>query len=139
LSWADGLALARPAQGLDEAALARTVAGFGTALAHHLSIGVRYAAGFGATCGMLAAAVCPFQDWQEPVDIAASNLADQGAWRPGTPLRAASPSDKAFWDMCSPMFAAASELFANWSDNDAGYAELSAAWRRGRAFELNRG
>jgi len=139
LCWTDGLELARSAPRLNEAALARTVAGFGTALANRLSIGARHAAGFGAACAMLAAGACPFPNWQEPVDIAASALAGQGAWRPGTPLQATSPADPLFWDLCGPMFVAAADLFADWSEDDAGYAELSAAWRRGRAVEMNRG
>lgn len=138
LSWQDGIALA--ACDPHYTAAARCIAACATQYAGEIDIAAIMAAPFGAVCGFLGCGGLAFPEWQEPCDIAASELAASGFWHPGAAWQAA-PDARAdrFWSLLAPSLLAAARLFTGWSRPDTDYPALCAAWRRGRSIELNRG
>lgn len=138
LSWQDGLVVA--AGTADAAAPARCIAACAAQYAGEIGVDPGMAAPFGAVCGFLACGTLANSSWQEPCDIAASDLAARGYWQPGAAWQAApDAAGDRFWSVLEPGVLAAARLFAAWSVPDSAYPALSAAWRRGRSIELNRG
>jgi hypothetical protein len=138
LSWQDGIAIAAGQR--DPGATARSIAACAMQYAGEIDIATVRAAPFGAVCGYLACGVLACPQWQEPCDIAASELAASGVWQPGAAWRALPDARvERFWPVLAPALAATARLFAGWNRPDAEYAALCAAWRRGRSIELNRG
>lgn len=140
LAWVDGVALARstPAEPASAATLARLIAAFAFVLADRLAIAAHHAPGFGAVCGLLTTGACPFAEWREPTEIAASILYPQNSWHPGSARFVLAGGDKAALFEHAGELLAAADLFASWSDASSDYPALSAAWRRGHSFEMNR-
>jgi hypothetical protein len=138
LSWQDGLALVAGTE--DAAAPARCIAACAMQYAGEIGISSAMSAPFGAVCGFLGCGALAHPAWQEPCDIAASELAERGCWQPGAAWQAApdAASDR-FWSVLEPGLLAAARLFAAWSAPHSAYPALCAAWRRGRSIELNRG
>lgn len=143
LCWQDGLALATAAgpAAAAGAAAARATAACAAQLAPDLGIEAGLAADFGAVCGFYISGDIACADWQEACDIAASELAQSGLWRPGAAWRAhagriAAP---ALWADAGAGLVAIAHLFAAASQPGARYAALRRAWRRGRSIELQRG
>jgi hypothetical protein len=138
LCWQDGLALGA---GVAEAeAVARSIAACADQMAADLAIAPALAGPFGAVCGFTAIGRVAFPEWQVHADVAASTLATNTAWQPGRAL-ANTPDTRAqaFWALLKPGLCAVAELFAAWSLPGSAYPALRAAWRRGRAIELNQG
>jgi hypothetical protein len=127
LSWRDGLSLAGPAP-WGVAALSRTIAAFGHAMAGGIGIDPALAGSFGAACGYLLTGALASPDAQEACDLAALHVAL------GEPPFA----DGAIrWPAAEPVLAALVELFVGWTADPAGFATLRAAWRRGRSIEMS--
>jgi hypothetical protein len=141
LAWSDGWSLVQcdPTIETNSAVVARVIAAFAAVLAERLAIAPIHAPGFGAVCGLLVTGACPFAEWREPTEIAASVLVQRGNWHPGRASLATPTHDRSRSSRCNSDLAAAVDLFADWSTADENYQALSAAWRRGHSFEMNRG
>jgi hypothetical protein len=132
LCWRDGLLLAAYPP-YEAAAVSRTVAAFAQAMAADLGLDPDLAIGFGTACGWRLAGAAPAADAQEACDLVALHLP-----RGRPPLAAAGGDlDAAFWALAAPALNATADLFAAWTADPARHAVLRAAWRRGRAIELN--
>jgi|GEM_PF-3185658 hypothetical protein len=138
LCWQDGLALGAGAA--EPEAVARSIAACADQMAADLAIAPALAGPFGAVCGFSAIGRMAFPEWQVHCDVAASALAGHAAWQPGRAF-ATTPDTRsaAFWSLLSPGLCAVAELFGAWSQPGSAYPDLRAAWRRGRAIELNQG
>jgi hypothetical protein len=154
LCWRDGLALSAAAPH-DPAAVSRTLAAFGQAVAARLHVDPTLAAGFGAACGYVVSGVAASPDGQEACDLAAEALrhggyrlsrfrpdlvdADEPAATPATQAGACAAGVMAetFWRHAAPLLSATADLFVTWSDNPSSHTTLRAAWLRGRSIEMS--
>ena len=151
LCWRDGLALSGAAPH-DPAAVSRTVAALGHAVAGRLHIDPALAAGFGAACGYLVSGVAATPEGQEACDLTADALrrgyhrvrADgpdtAGAAKPWASAGDACTAGvlaATFWRRAAPLLAATAELFVAWTDDPSSHATLRAAWWRGRSIEMS--
>jgi hypothetical protein len=132
ICWKDGLALAGM-EPYDPAAVSRTLAAFAQAMAEDIGIAPALASGFGAACGARLTGMVPDFVDQEACDLAALHLP---AITP--PLTQADQAlNKTFWDLAAPVLRSVANLFADFTTDPSNHARLRAAWRRGRAIELD--
>jgi hypothetical protein len=132
LCWRDGLALAG-VEPYDAAAVSRTLAAFAQAMAEDIGIAPALASGFGAACGARLTGMVPDPLEQEACDLASLHLP------PVTPplTQAGHTLDETFWHLAAPVLDAVANLFTDFTTDPSNHARLRAAWRRGRAIELD--
>jgi hypothetical protein len=137
LCWRDGLALAGPPPH-DPAAVSRTMAALGHAMAPALCIAPGLATGFGAACGYVVSGVLPTPDAQEACDLTAAALR-LGRDSIQSEFCARGVMNDAFWRHAGPLLSATSDLFQAWTADPSSHATARSAWRRGRSIEMSGG
>jgi hypothetical protein len=114
------------------------IAAFAQAIAGDIHIADHLAAGFGAAAGTLLTGSVPYPSDQEYPDLVAcvlrSDSVPAGRLTDALGIEIQNPD---FWILAGPLLQRVSDIFVEWSTNNAALTTLRAAWRRGRFIELS--